>query len=266
MSRLDQLKEGFGHTVRASKDVEDEVNYVRVRKPPFLDDVLYWFDFTDTSVLFTDTAATTNVTANGQTINAITNKGSEGGTWISVETGPTWNSSITDNGQAGADFNGTTDYLTKTIGTSPLSGAQDYTMAWLGHSDQLAPLDYAWSWNNQEISVRHWNDQSPDILVNTTLSTATTISQGQEFACWGKENGDNTQAGKFDFVAGEIAGALVSGGPGDNTEFRIGEFSNGGNGWDGMQSVLVIWGRALTTAETDQVEAWITRKYGTTWT
>jgi hypothetical protein len=251
--------------VRAAKDVEDAVNYVRVRKPPFLEDVLFWFDFTDTSVLFTDTAATTNVTASGQTINAITNKGSYGGTWISVETGPTWQSSITDNGQPGADFNGTTDYLTKTIADAPLGGTQDYAYAWLGHCDQLAPLDYAWSFNNQEIAVRHWNDQIPDLLVNATLQPVNTIGAGTEFGAWAKENGDSTQAGKVSTDAAEVAGALAAGGPPAGSEFRIGEFSSGGNGWDGMQAEIVIWGRTLTTPETDQVEAWLTRKYGTTW-
>lgn len=70
-------------------------------EPPAAANLVHWFDFTDTGVLFQDVAGTIPVTADAQIIRNIANKGSSTSRPVQAGTAPTWNSSSLNGKGAG---------------------------------------------------------------------------------------------------------------------------------------------------------------------
>lgn len=85
-----------------------------------------WFDFSDMSTLFQDSARTTPVTAAGQPIGGVLDK-SGNGNHLGQATAafrPTWN--LLPNGKMGAQFDGSNDYI-QSLASIDLTGTNKFS-------------------------------------------------------------------------------------------------------------------------------------------
>ena len=127
--------------------------------PPNLATLQFWYDFTDRSTLYTDTARTTQVTAAGQTINGITDKGVAAHHADSTgEVGPVYTKSG-QNGLSYALFDGgtTTQFLAPASPTFDMASGEDRAfLAIVETTDANAGIAFSTTGaENQEMILRH---------------------------------------------------------------------------------------------------------------
>lgn len=94
--------------------------------PTLISGLVAWWDFSDISTLWQDTARTSAITANGQAIKGVTDKSGAGHHLSEATNGPTYTTAA-QHGRSVARFDGVNDVLAATFTT-----VQPYTLVFAG--------------------------------------------------------------------------------------------------------------------------------------
>ena len=91
--------------------------------------IAYWYDFSDISTLFQDTARTTPITTDGQTVKGVTDKSGNAYHLSEATNGPTYKASPSPslNGHAAIQFDGSNDRLQSTGTFAPYGRSASFT-------------------------------------------------------------------------------------------------------------------------------------------
>jgi hypothetical protein len=111
------------------------------------DSLVYWFDFTDTSTLFSNTGATTSISGYGDTIRAVRSKSSYGQLITATTTGFTYSAKTNLNGYGG---------LYRTLPSSNTTTFLNETINSIVTANTLYGLHMAFSWPINSTALDSW--------------------------------------------------------------------------------------------------------------
>lgn len=234
-----------------------------------------WYDPSDISTLWQDTAGTTPVTATGQAVARIDDKSGNGkhATQATGANCPLWQQD--GSGNYYLDFDGTNDYMTAS--SFDLSSTDKLTIfAGVRKSDGTGTNDYG-----AFASLATWNSAGTFILSGKTNQNGTyycgsTGSLPKDIA---------TTSGAYpspqiavvrmradisgDSLTLHINGVSAGSNTGDqgtgnyaNSSLRIGSYTGSGNYYIGRIYSLIVRGATSTTQEITDAEAWVNDKTG----
>ena len=237
---------------------------------PQSENIVHHFDFSDTSTLWRDEAGTLPVTASGDSILRVDNKGFDGTslTQSASVSAPTWNSSTAGiNGLGVGNFTVTTVNVSATIADSQGADLGDYSALIVATTETYAGARYAFGWGSAfgELSVRMFNSTLGALMNNFTHSASVIPVFEEEYAVLMNNDGAASQEVRFSVDADHATGATTSEGPQDGTNFVIGTAVEGTNAHDGLIAEIIVWTPSLTAAERDAAEAYVTDRWGITW-
>ena len=212
-----------------------------------------WLDPSDTSTLFQNTALTTPITADGQTIQGIKNKVSTSS--ATGSSGPTFKTNIR-NGlnimrYTGSQSLTTSSYTFTTtnvsifaVGLLTSSASGYYKSIIYGSPDQIVYLGSG-NGNFLTFSQGNWgSSNSPDVSILNSWSLMSAVFSGTVLTPYLNGTSQNTK------TATSPRGAVTS-------------LSIGGNAnWIGDIAEIIIYDSALSTSERQQVEGYLAWKWG----
>ncbi len=241
---------------------------------PQSENIVHRFDFSDTSTLWRDTAGTLPVSASGDAILRVDNKGFDGTALLQSNgsgLAPTWNSSTGGlNGLGVGNFNAGAVRVSAIIADSQGADLGDYTALVIAITDGFSGADFSFGWgsNFSELGTRVFAETAFHALVNGAQFSACTASvpaSGVAYAVMMDNDGNDNQEVRYSFDAGASTATASSGGPQDGTVFAVGSTPAGDNAHDGRIAEVIVWTPALTSAERDAAEVYVTDRWGITW-
>ncbi len=241
---------------------------------PQPENIVHRFDFSDTSTLWRDTAGTLPVTASGDAILRVDNKGFDGTALLQSNgssLAPIWTDDVgAINGLGVGDFNAGTVRVSAIIADSQGADLGDYTCLFVAVTDGFSGADIGFGWGSQfsELGTRYFTGTAFHALVNGAQFSACAASipaSGVVYAVMMDNDGNDNQEVRYSFDTGASTGTASSGGPQDGTNFVVGADPTGANGHDGRIGELIVWTPALTSAERDALEVYVTDRWGIAW-
>jgi hypothetical protein len=227
-----------------------------------------WYDLTDITTLFQDTAGTTPITADGQEIALCTNKGSYGAAGdVSQTTAAkpaydtdlvSWGGMVTTS--AGADWLFTATAVEQT------DFASGDMSCWMVYSTSNAGSNnWYFDWNSTEMRMlilgagtHNYAMGGGSATVAATATDNTVVSLHQ----W--DTGSNVQGMDLSFDTENGVTASASSGPANDIVFYLGATAGSG-GFDGTIHELCIRTPELTAGEITSMKSYVLDKYGVTW-
>lgn len=243
-------------------------------KMPFAAGAQLWYDFSDLSTLFQTADTSTPVTADGQFLGRVNNKGlAAAGECIQSTAGdrPKWlENALTFNGTVFGGYTPDTDELEYLTASPTGHGADsgDFAVFWVAVNATDGDSKYMFSWEGStdtaEMRVDDSNVQQLELL-NGGWEGAVAAGDGELIAGWGADDGAGAQTIRFHGEA-VIVTADSSDGPASGAPFIIGNNDAtpiAESTWAGQILELVVTvgdyaNRALW-------ETYTARKYGVTW-
>lgn len=224
----------------------------------------HWYDFTDISTLWQNTAGSTPITTPGQTILRCDDKGSAGDNVIHATTGPAYNTTLHPGG--GATF-ATSERLFATPAAGIPGGGFSFFIVYSSTID--ATNDWAFAWHGLRMGVRKnpadnvtaWmgggSKISDDIITGNTPHAVIAIDGG---------TGAGPQTAIFNQSSLPETSTTASSGPDNSTDLVIGNFDSSGAApllGDVMEVVIetAVWNAGTITS----VEDYIAEIYGIVW-
>ncbi len=241
---------------------------------PAPENIVHRFDFSDTSTLWRDAAGTLPVTASGDAILRVDNKGFDGTALLQSNgssLAPIWtNDTGAINGLGVGDFSLSTVRVSAIIADSQGADLGDYTCLFVAVTDNFSGADIGFGWGStfSELGTRFFAETAFHALVNGVTFNACTASvpaSGVVYAVMMDNDGNDNQEVRYSFDAGASTGTATSGGPQDGTVFAVGTDPTGANGHDGRIAELIVWTPSLTSAERDALEVYVTDRWGIAW-
>jgi len=231
-----------------------------------------WYDFSDAIMLYTDTARSTPVSADGNSILGVRDKSPAGAHLSEATNGPTYKVGIL-NGQSVARFDGTNDtlksaaaafslgpgitaFLVATQTTAPgsryvIGGDGDHMLITNGANNQIV-------WGGSQ-NVGYSLIQSANFLATTTgiiVGTYNTaLASGSEVTAW--RNGT---------VFPTVTSSAENTGNVLMTQFAAGATVAGGSFWNGDIAETLIYNAVLTNSQINTVANYLVAKYALSWT
>lgn len=261
------------YRIRAEKSggqsawVTDTVS-VTLFSPEDLSDLVFWLDASDSTTLFQDTGATTPVTADGQSV-ARWNDKSISANNVTQGTGANRPTRQTSGGYVGVRFDGTNDNLTGTvlseltdlsifaavrITTTSMSGAiyknGDSGDGWgLGFGDATLDSDgnnLIWLWEQLQ-----WRATTSNTQIGRHLETALITGANGSRVTTMREDGAEIYSQPSSDGNAPTASLLIGGYFRDTDRYFNGDILE-----------LLIYTQALDAGEINQVESYLTNKWG----
>jgi hypothetical protein len=226
---------------------------------------LIHYDATDLSTLWQNTAGTTPVTADGDPLQRIDNKGSIGGFASRATANPEWD---TDLNFAGGILHSGNNRLVQNFASQDFSGG--YTLM-SAHIPTLASLTQNWwAWDGFTFSVgQNVSDTMAGRVAGDDISGSpggsmtipaptgtiqTALADGNKFVSYSNDGvGDH-----IDFSANSF--------PGNNTDFVIGANTDANLlPFTGVTLELAMWAPALTPLQRIGLEQYLTNRFAIAW-
>jgi len=208
------------------------------------------YDFSDATSMFTDTARTTPVAADGDIIKGVTDLSGTGKHLSEATNGPTYKVAI-QNGQSVARFDGTNDILTYTGAVV----SQPNTIVAFGKRIAGGASHFIDGTTARQIAGMP-GGAFYGIFAGTTLSTATAVDTNPRLIV-GHYNGASSKV----WLDG---GASVNGNAGTNALTDIVQTNAAFTNADLYE--LLIYNTALSLADINSLGSYLASKWGTTWT
>ncbi len=232
---------------------------------------LVWWDFTDINTLFTDAARTTPVTADGDEIKGVFDKG-RGLLHLEPQgtNGPRFTTAGI-NGLSTADFDDTNaesliSTIAHTLDDSNSFPDPDYNFLIVGEYDDAgagAGAGRHFDWPSQVMGTI--NSAAVPITRVKTLDDEVDQEQnvGGNFAAWGEVTGNDGKAS----INGTAGVASVNDFPPSLSSVKptVGGGSGTGSEVHGFVSEIIIWDSAGDLPTQADIEQYVTLKYGLTW-
>ncbi len=226
---------------------------------------IFWFDFTDTSTLWQDTAGTSAVTADGQDVFRIDNKGSVGGNLQNGDAGAQPDYDV--DGKGGCYFDGG-DVLTATI-TEGMGGLDRVVAVVYNQDGGLSGTDYIMGWHGLELACNSTSVGRGSVWDNVASmpsDSGTTVEVVLSYMADHVSDAGDDKEGWFSYEGTPItvASATDYDGPGDSTLFAIGGFTATAS-WIGGIREVVVWASHDGAALIEEWKTYTTTKHGITW-
>jgi hypothetical protein len=237
-----------------------------IPQPP--ENLVLWYDFTDITQLFQNTGATTPITADGQIVNACTNKGSAAGSTaisgVGVSTGPTYRVDQM-NGFSGLQF---TAASFQELIAENVTVASPNTQI----SEQLLVCKGLGVPGNDAIIYSPGTGNMDSRYRSTTLSissskafqTFTHSGTPFEYAMWGRTSATEEEV-SLNRVAGTNLYVYSPDSWGLETVHIGGRFQGLSFFLDNMVVTECLFWAATGLPTTGEMETYVTDKYGLTW-
>lgn len=247
-----------------------------------------WYDFSDASVLFTDTGRTTPA-ADGNTVKGVTDKSPSANHLSEATNGPTMRTSPSPsiNGRTCLEFDGTNDLLTSASNMTLYGRTHDWTIMVVAlHDTALGAEGGGWNPSATMLYSGYYVVSGSNAIGQcyiTASGTSATVILGRKAAAedtWhiytGKSTGDGgadpnwtgtCYAGISDTRTSSLTSASSTGNLGAGGAAPGQMLVGGGGGvayWNGYIAEIAVWNTALTEAQRQNVERRFAWKYGIT--
>jgi hypothetical protein len=245
----------------------------------------FWLDFSDVGTLYQNSACSTAVTTNGQTVGCVTDKSGNGHSFIQT-TGadePTYTTGSL-NGLSGLDFDGAGDMLEDADGhTNYINGSANFELFVVIQSDVTSSdkgffITEAPSGSDDIIAARYdasgasWGctncmkagiDTSDSGVIQTETATGTQSTSGQVVGVsW--SSGTEVKMYVDGVVSSSGDNGAGTGTTSNATTVRVGQGpKDGTNGWDGKVLEVIFYNTELTAAERNAIMTNLRSKWGT---
>ena len=208
-----------------------------------------WYDFSDVSTLFQDTARTSPVTADGQSIRGMTDKSGAGNHLSEATNGPTYKVAI-QNGRSVARFDGVNDV----ISSSGAVVSQPDTIFAIGKRNGGSASHFVDGGASRQI-VGMPGGSNYGIFAGTTLSTATAADTTPRLIV-GLFNGGSSKV----WLDG---GASTNGAAGAIALSELQQSNSAVTSADLYE--ILIYNTALSLTDINTVGSYLAARWGTTW-
>lgn len=240
--------------------------------PPDLSNLLHWFDFTDLTQMFTDTAGTMPVVFTGDDISRINNKGSDGT--------PLLQAAPLDRMELDLAFHANPSALASDVGgnrgsigaaiANGIAGSYTFCIITALGQDVLAVISASWDQAipSTGFQIRH---NGSGVLNVTTPSTTTVIpgvntqTIGVYDAIIGVCRTNDTQEIWFSLDAATATDTALFAAIADAGDFAIGaEQLVGGFDFEGHIGGVLVWNSDETVSIAD-IQDYVTARFGVVW-
>ena len=253
-----------GGLVRPARKKSSKANPVTALVPP--GSPLHWYDMSDLDTLFQDVAASTPVTAHGQSVGRVNNKGSLTSEYLANAPEDSTRPTYDDQSFAYAGVTG-----------DGSQGLDSTTTTWPGVSMPWAiGVVFATGTNNSDILMRWQNNNTAQVFRSATakldarssgeilVTTASVVDDTMYSVLFGID-GTNFDA-TFSLESGTqtVAPATPVALSDSTTDGWMGESDSPSFGWQGTGFEFVVWGVDPATILTEW-QTYTTAKWGITW-
>lgn len=224
--------------------------------PPELATLQHWFDFTDSTTMFTDVAGTIPVAVSGDVIRHIANKGTDGTPLIQAGSAMTYEPGVVNSLSVGRWL--TTEDINATIAAA---GGAGWTMAGVtrrNSGDPVAGTEAFFDWGASNMRFVGQVGTAFHISFGT-LSTGVAAASNEWVGMYfGGDVVDSfaRQSGAAEIVTGATSGATVGAG----SLLRVGEVIGA---FPGENAEMLVYSSKLSPADRALLFAYFDAKYGT---
>jgi hypothetical protein len=232
---------------------------------------LHWYDFTDTSVMFTDEAGTTNVSSDTEMILRINNKGSSTEIISTEVEGPLYaTTGIPTTTADGVAYFDSTAAIKTTL--TDIASHEHYTCAVVYSTEAIETFAAVASWDEFSATFATGGDDTTRwYTINTEPVTGTAAMVNDTFYGYIAVNDDELSPeasvlyqGHSETVTNadtELTNAVATG-----DTFGFGERSTDENSpFSGHIIEWLCWDAILTAEEITAYQTYVTDKYGVAW-
>ncbi len=234
-----------------------------------------WYDFTDITQLFQDTGHSNPITANGQEVLGITNKGAAGAAQdiaADITNGPIYTTGGLNSQSFGQYTRARAESLDTIGSTFDWPAAQARCSLIVGRfvaAGGVFQTAYGGDQDGAELVAHHYEDTvgSFSRLVNESNSTGTWVSPVDDFAAIGTKQANGVFEARINTEDNDHAGSGSVPASRLNFGIRLGDLSGvseGNEHWNGRIYEMAQWcSGGIPTL--DELEAYVTAKYTLAW-